>query len=40
MHIVPTPSQKNKEKTQPIFNILCKKVMIFNTLKNVVALQT
>ena len=26
--------------TQPIFNILCKKVMIFNTLKNVVALQT
>ncbi len=24
----------------PIFNILCKKVMIFNTLKNVVALQT
>ncbi len=28
------------EEKDPIFNILCKKVMIFNTLKNVVALQT
>ena len=31
---------KPDEKRCPIFNILCKKVMIFNTLKNVVALQT
>ena len=33
-------AKKTNAGSSPIFNILCKKVMIFNTLKNVVALQT
>ena len=37
--MISVPFQHDPD-AQPIFNILCKKVMIFNTLKNVVALQT
>ncbi len=35
-----SPQGASNGHTEPIFNILCKKVMIFNTLKNVVAHQT